>query len=52
MLGLGLDADVRSWFEPPGRARGRRARPGSGTVPKTTVAHDLVERALAEQRRC
>jgi radical SAM superfamily enzyme YgiQ (UPF0313 family) len=48
MLGLGLDADVRSWFEPPRRSRGRRVRRRSSAVPKTTVAPDLIARALGE----
>jgi radical SAM superfamily enzyme YgiQ (UPF0313 family) len=48
MLGLGLEADVRSWFEPPRRARNRRARPRSSAVPRTTVAPDLIARALGE----
>ncbi|MBL8947427.1 MAG: radical SAM protein [Myxococcales bacterium] len=38
MHGLGLDADVRTWFGP-----GRRARRG---VPPTTVPRDLIARAL------
>jgi radical SAM superfamily enzyme YgiQ (UPF0313 family) len=52
MLGLGLDADVRSWFEPPhssnGRARGQAARRRTAAVPKTTVAPDLIARCLAQ----
>jgi hypothetical protein len=52
MLGVGLDADVRVWFDVPrsarGRGRARRARRPSGTVPKTTVPPDLVARYLAE----
>jgi radical SAM superfamily enzyme YgiQ (UPF0313 family) len=48
MLGLGLDADVRSWFEPPRPSRGRRVRRRSDAVPKTTVAPDLIARALGE----
>ena len=49
MLGLGLDADVRSWFEPQrcrGRA-GRRRGARAAAVPKTTVAPDLIARCLA-----
>jgi radical SAM superfamily enzyme YgiQ (UPF0313 family) len=46
MLGLGLDYDVRSWFEPPRGARARRERRRAAAVPKTTVAPDLIERAL------
>jgi radical SAM superfamily enzyme YgiQ (UPF0313 family) len=49
MLGLGLDADVRSWFEPPRaagrRTRGRRAR---HRTPATTVEPDLIARSLAQ----
>jgi hypothetical protein len=44
MLGGGLDADVRTWFELPGRRQRRRA----GAVPKTTVPPDLIARSLAE----
>jgi radical SAM superfamily enzyme YgiQ (UPF0313 family) len=50
MLGAGLDADVRTWFEPPrsvrrGRGHGRRR---AAAVPKTTVAPDLIARALGQ----
>jgi radical SAM superfamily enzyme YgiQ (UPF0313 family) len=53
MHGVGLDADVRAWFEP--RARGRRdtrqrRRRGARmapAVPATTVPPDLIERYLA-----
>jgi radical SAM superfamily enzyme YgiQ (UPF0313 family) len=48
MLGVGLDHDVRSWFEPPRGARARRERRRAVAVPKTTVAPDLIERALAQ----
>jgi hypothetical protein len=46
MLGHGLDADVRMWFDTPRRASraGRRA----AAVPKTTVPRNLVARCLAE----
>jgi hypothetical protein len=37
MHGLGLDADVRSWFE------GKRAK----RVPATQVAPDLIRSALS-----
>jgi hypothetical protein len=50
MHGAGLDADVRTWFEPPGAARhhrGRKARRRTAAVPKTTVAPDLIARCLA-----
>jgi radical SAM superfamily enzyme YgiQ (UPF0313 family) len=51
MHGVGLDTDVREWFEP-------RSRGGNGTrkrgalsvphrVPRTSVPPDLIERALA-----
>lgn len=41
MQGLGLEADVRGWFNDAGR-RGRSAR-----VPAARVAPDLIERALS-----
>jgi len=54
MHGVGLDEDVRTWFEP--RAAGRphggrnRHRGGRGgadaSVPRTTVPRDLIERSL------
>jgi radical SAM superfamily enzyme YgiQ (UPF0313 family) len=56
MHGLGLDADVRSWFEddarPQRRFAGRNARRGTKaptrgrTVPAAQVAPDLISRAL------
>jgi len=49
MLGVGLDADVRAWFETPQPARrGRRPRRRTAAVPKTTVPRNLVARSLAE----
>jgi Radical SAM superfamily len=52
MHGVGLDADVRDWFEP--RAKGRRRRERrrgrhsvSVGVPGTTVPPDLIHRFLA-----
>jgi hypothetical protein len=53
MLGLGLDSDVRTWFEVPGaatrRSRGTRRPPRSATrVPATTVEPDLIARYLAQ----
>jgi uncharacterized protein YoaH (UPF0181 family) len=47
MLGLGLDADVRSWFvdEEPAHGR-RRGRPRPRVVPAPQVAPDLIRRAL------
>jgi hypothetical protein len=47
MLGVGLDADVRAWFEAPKPAR-RRARRRTALVPKTTVPRNLISRSLAE----
>ena len=52
MHGVGLDTDVREWFEPHPRGRsggGRRgARRGdSAGVPMTTVPPDLIEQLLA-----
>ena len=56
MHGVGLDADVREWFEPHpngspsgrrGGARRRRGRDGSVAVPMTTVPPDLIDRFLA-----
>jgi radical SAM superfamily enzyme YgiQ (UPF0313 family) len=51
MHGIGLDADVREWFEPrsPGRPAGGRKqgrRAATAAVPRTTVQPDLIERAL------
>jgi radical SAM superfamily enzyme YgiQ (UPF0313 family) len=44
MHGIGLDLDVREWFEPDaGRARRRPTH----AVPRTTVPRNLIERALA-----
>ena len=44
MHGIGLDADVREWFEPrAGRNGGRRA---AATVPRTKVPANLIERFL------
>jgi hypothetical protein len=52
MLGVGLDTDVRAWFEPAprgrrggGRERRRRAVPAA--APATRVPPDLIERYLA-----
>jgi radical SAM superfamily enzyme YgiQ (UPF0313 family) len=49
MLGLGLDADVRTWFKaPPRGARGRqRRRRTQASVPATTVPPDLIAGYLA-----
>jgi radical SAM superfamily enzyme YgiQ (UPF0313 family) len=51
MHGVGLDADVREWFErrPDGRRRGGRSLgrpPSSSSVPAATVPPDLIERLL------
>jgi hypothetical protein len=52
MHGVGLDADVREWFEPhppSGRRRGERRRGRRGVsvgVPMTTVPPDLIEHFL------
>jgi hypothetical protein len=52
MHGVGLDEDVRIWFEPPeegprnsGRQRRRRNSPYA--VPATTVPSNLIEQCLA-----
>jgi hypothetical protein len=52
MHGVGLDADVREWFEPQPnshrggeRQRGRRGAPVG--VPMTTVPPDLIDHFLA-----
>jgi radical SAM superfamily enzyme YgiQ (UPF0313 family) len=50
MHGIGLDLDVREWFEPHAAARrvGRNAsRRAPRAVPRTTVPPNLIERALA-----
>jgi tRNA A37 methylthiotransferase MiaB len=41
MNGVGLDQDVRRWFDPPGK---KRRRP---SVPAPQVPDDLIQRALA-----
>jgi radical SAM superfamily enzyme YgiQ (UPF0313 family) len=50
MHGIGLDLDVREWFEEraAGRSIGKIAkRRASGVVPRTRVPRNLIERALA-----
>ena len=50
MHGVGLDQDVRIWFEPPadGLSRGlRRRRAAAPSVPATTVPPNLIVRCLA-----
>ncbi len=52
MHGIGLDADVREWFEARPGARAQRAARNGGrrrtvsSVPRTTVPPDLIERSL------
>jgi len=50
MHGIGLDADVREWFEAPqaGRPHGGRARRNreATSVPRTKVPANLIERFL------
>jgi hypothetical protein len=51
MHGIGLDADVREWFEARPRARGHRGGPGRrpaarAAVPAASVPPDLIERLL------
>jgi hypothetical protein len=52
MHGVGLDEDVRIWFEPPedgprGGGRQRRRRTSASAVPATTVPSNLIEQCLA-----
>ncbi len=52
MHGVGLDEDVRIWFEPPEQVprdggRQRRRRNSSYAVPATTVPSNLIEHCLA-----
>jgi radical SAM superfamily enzyme YgiQ (UPF0313 family) len=50
MHGIGLDLDVREWFEQRTsvqRASKRARRRATHTVPRTTVPPNLIERALA-----
>jgi radical SAM superfamily enzyme YgiQ (UPF0313 family) len=50
MLGIGLDLDVREWFEkrPSVRGVGKRVhRRATDAVPRTLVPPNLIERALA-----
>jgi radical SAM superfamily enzyme YgiQ (UPF0313 family) len=49
MHGVGLEADVRTWFEASTQSRphgGRNRRGGPSSVPRTTVPRDLIERSL------
>ena len=50
MLGIGLDIDVREWFQQHQSVRGIRKsarRRASDAVPRTIVPPNLIERALA-----
>jgi radical SAM superfamily enzyme YgiQ (UPF0313 family) len=49
MHGVGLDLDVREWFErsAPVRDIGKKGRRRAAGVPRTTVPPNLIERALA-----
>jgi Radical SAM superfamily len=49
MHGMGLDVDVREWFErsAPVRDSGKKTRRRAAGVPGTTVPPNLIERALA-----
>ena len=50
MLGIGLDLDVREWFEQRGSVRGvgkKARRRATNAVPRTMVPPNLIERALA-----
>jgi hypothetical protein len=50
MHGIGLDLDVREWFEQPAPARGigkSGRRRAAGAVPRTMVPPNVIERALA-----
>ena len=49
MHGIGLDADVREWFEPPVAAATAGSTAGAApraSVPRTTVPPNLIERFL------
>jgi radical SAM superfamily enzyme YgiQ (UPF0313 family) len=51
MHGVGLDVDVREWFDPPQGARSKGGRRGSRRgafigVPRTTVPPDLIDQFL------
>ena len=51
MHGVGLDVDVREWFDPPQGARSKGGRRGGRRgaligVPKTTVPPDLIDQFL------
>jgi radical SAM superfamily enzyme YgiQ (UPF0313 family) len=50
MHGIGLDLDVREWFEHASPVRGvgkRSRRRAAGSMPRTIVPRNLIERALA-----
>ena len=48
MHGMGLDLDVRDWFEPPRGSAPRKSSPkhDARRIPRTSVAPDFIERAL------
>ena len=46
MHGIGLDADVREWFEPRRATAGNGRRSAAASVPRTTVPPNLIERFL------
>lgn len=49
MHGVGLDADPRSWFEPPARQGRREAKAkAKSKVPQASVPRDLIRRALTD----
>jgi hypothetical protein len=52
MHGIGLEADVREWFDPRPTGRGNGARKqarrrAAPSVPATSVPSNLIERYLA-----
>jgi Radical SAM superfamily len=49
MHGVGIDTDVREWFEPQSKSRrsGKRRHGASVGVPMTTVPPDLIDQFLA-----
>jgi hypothetical protein len=48
MHGVGLDADPRSWFDPPARRKRGQRTP---QLPRVTVPPDLIRRALKQPSR-
>jgi radical SAM superfamily enzyme YgiQ (UPF0313 family) len=51
MHGIGLDHDVRDWFDPSPARTGARRRARAHAVPAPQVPPDLIRRALAEGTR-